>query len=207
MKKGDIMEQKITYRLARRDDAAALLEIYAPYVTDTAITFEYEVPSVEEFAGRIDSIGKKYPYIIMEENGIPVGYAYAGDFVGREAYAHSVEMTIYLKKDVRRHGYGKKLYTLMENVLKEMNILNLNACIAYPEVEDEYLTKNSEGFHEHLGYTFVGRFHKCGYKFGRWYDMIWMEKMIGPHEDVPEPVLNVNDIKDILRDKYGIRYV
>lgn len=199
------MEPKITYRFARPDDAAALLQIYAPYVRETTITFEYDVPTEEEFAGRIEAVGMKYPYIIMEEDGVPVGYAYAGDFVGREAYAHSVEMTIYLRKDARRHGYGKKLYSLMENVLQEMRILNLNACIGYPEVEDEYLTKNSEGFHEHMGYTLVGRFHKCGFKFGRWYDMIWMEKMIGPHTDDPEPVINVNDIKGLLKEKYGIK--
>ena len=69
----------------------------------------------------------------------------------------------------------------MEQRLKEMGILNLYACIAYPEVEDEYLDKNSVLFHEHLGYVKVGEFHKCGYKFGRWYNMIWMEKIIGEH--------------------------
>ena len=65
--------------------------------------------------------------------------------------------------------------------MKEMGILNLYACIAYPEEEDEYLTKNSVRFHEHLGFKEAGRFHKCGYKFNRWYDMVWMEKLIGEH--------------------------
>lgn len=73
------------------------------------------------------------------------------------------------------------LYEELEQELAKMGILNLYACIGYPEAEDEYLTKNSAQFHEHMGYTKVGEFHKCGYKFQRWYDMIWMEKMIGTH--------------------------
>ncbi|MBP5305072.1 MAG: GNAT family N-acetyltransferase, partial [Lachnospiraceae bacterium] len=100
---------------------------------------------------------------------------------GRAAYDRSCEMTIYLDKDAKKKGYGRKLYTALEEELKKRGMLNLYACIGSPIVEDEYLTKNSEEFHAHLGYTKVGTFHKCGYKFGRWYDMIWMEKFIGEH--------------------------
>ena len=78
---------------------------------------------------------------------------------------------------------GRMLYEALETVLKEMGILNLYACIGYPETEDEYLTRNSADFHAHLGFEKVGEFHKCGYKFDRWYSMIWMEKIIGEHED------------------------
>ena len=84
--------------------------------------------------------------------------------------------------DAVKRGLGKKLYFALEEALKEMGILNLYACIGYPIEEDQYLTKNSAEFHEHLGYTTVGRFHKCGYKFNCWYDMIWMEKIIGSHD-------------------------
>ncbi|MBR6395373.1 MAG: GNAT family N-acetyltransferase [Lachnospiraceae bacterium] len=168
-------------RSATKEDAARLLEIYAYYVTDTAITFEYEVPSLSEFEGRIENTLKKYPYLVIEDNGVIYGYAYAGVFKGRAAYDRSCEMTIYLDKDAKKKGYGKKLYTALEEELKKRGMLNLYACIGSPIVEDEYLTRNSEEFHAHLGYTKVGTFHKCGYKFGRWYDMCWMEKLIGEH--------------------------
>lgn len=76
---------------------------------------------------------------------------------------------------------GRALYEALENTLQKMGVLNLYACIAWPRTEDEYLTQNSAGFHAHLGYVRVGRFHQCGYKFGRWYDMIWMEKLLKEH--------------------------
>ena len=168
-------------RVAHIDDAEHIREIYMPYVLNTAISFEYEVPSIEEFKKRIENTMKKYPYLIAEEDNQILGYAYAGEFYGRAAYDWSVETTIYLAPKTRKKGVGRILYEALEQKLKEMGILNLYACIAYPEVEDEYLDKNSAQFHEHLGYVKVGEFHKCGYKFGRWYNMIWMEKIIGEH--------------------------
>ena len=77
----------------------------------------------------------------------------------------------------------------VDKMQKLQGILNLNACIAVPEQDDEYLTSNSESFHKHLGYRMVGKFHNCGYKFGRWYHMIWMEKMIGGHGEQPEEII------------------
>ena len=169
-------------RKARIDDASRLLEIYRYYVENTAISFEYVVPSEGEFASRIAKTMEKYPYIVLEEEGRIQGYAYAGPFVGRAAYDHSCEVTIYLDHKSRGKGYGRKLYELLESELQDMGMLNLYACIGDPVTEDEYLTKNSEQFHQHLGFLKVGEFHKCGYKFGRWYNMIWMEKMIGEHK-------------------------
>ena len=168
-------------RTATIDDAERLLEIYAWYVKNTAITFEYDVPSLEEFRQRISRTLKKYPYLVIEENGIIQGYAYAGAFVGRAAYDNSCEMTIYLDHNSKGHGYGRALYDTLELSLKDMGVLNLYACIGDPVEEDEYLTRNSEQFHQHMGFTKVGEFHKCGYKFNRWYNMIWMEKIIGEH--------------------------
>ena len=97
-------------------------------------------------------------------------------------------MTIYLDRDAQKCGMGRMLYEALETELKEMGILNLYACIAYPEKEDEYLTGNSADFHKHLGFEKVGEFHKCGYKFERWYNMIWVEKIIGEHEMRQAPV-------------------
>ena len=168
-------------RSATTEDAARLLEIYAYYVENTAISFECEVPSLEEFKNRIAATLKKYPYLVLEEDGMIWGYAYAGIFKGRAAYDHCCEVTIYLDRDSKRHGFARALYEELEKELRKIGIINLYACIADPISEDEYLTKNSEQFHQHMGYAKVGEFHKCGYKFGRWYNMIWMEKMIGEH--------------------------
>lgn len=174
-------DRKKGIRVATPQDAGALLAIYAPYVTDTAITFEYEVPSLTEFRERIRHTLERYPYLVMEQNGEILGYAYAGPFKERAAYDWAVETTIYVKQGMKKQGIGRKLYQALEDTLIRQNILNLNACIGYPTVEDEYLTRNSMEFHQHLGYRLVGQFYQCGYKFGRWYDMVWMEKLVGEH--------------------------
>ncbi len=179
----------ISIRDARLEDAAHILEIYAYYVEHTVITFEYDVPSLEEFKTRMRHTMEKYPYIVIERDGVIEGYAYAGAFVGRAAYDWSCELTIYLNHEAQKGGLGKKLYTALIDRLKVMGILNVYACIGYPEIEDEYLTKNSAQFHEHLGFKTVGRFHNCGYKFNRWYDMIWMEKIIGDYTCDQPPII------------------
>lgn len=176
-----VNDTSISIRTAEVNDAGRLLDIYAYYVTKTAVSFECAVPSLAEFRSRIEKTLAKYPYLVLEENGVVRGYAYAGVFKDREAYDRSCEMTIYLEHGAEGRGYGRLLYEVLEKDLKDRGILNLYACIGDPVTEDEYLTKNSEQFHRHLGYRKVGEFHKCGYKFDRWYNMIWMEKMIGEH--------------------------
>ena len=171
----------VTIRDATLQEADRLLEIYAYYVKNTAITFEYDTPSIDEFLSRMAQTMEKYPYLVIEVDGTIQGYAYAGSFVGRAAYDWSCEMTIYLDHAAQKQGLGRELYTALETALNGMGILNLYACIGYPVVSDEYLTTNSADFHAHLGFTEVGHFNQCGYKFGRWYDMIWMEKVIGKH--------------------------
>ena len=180
--------QDITIRNASLADAPRILEIYAWYVEHTVITFEYDVPSLEEFEGRMRRTMQKYPYLVIERDGRVEGYAYAGPFVGRAAYDWACELTIYLDHDARKHGVGRALYEALADRLQAMGILNLYACIGYPQAEDEYLTRNSARFHEHLGFALVGTFHNCGYKFGRWYDMVWMEKIIGEHRPDQPPV-------------------
>lgn len=191
-------------RVATLEDAKTLVEIYTPYVEKTVITFEYEVPSVEEFKGRMAHVLEKYPYLVAERDGEIVGYAYAGEFKSRAAYDWAVETTVYVREDQKKSGVGKALYMALEQILAEQNILNLNACIGYPEVEDEYLTKNSVQFHEHMGYRFVGEFYKCGYKFGRWYNMVWMEKHIGEHLDDQPAIKKFDDVRIAVAEKYGI---
>lgn len=178
----------VNIRVARPDDAAGLLAIYAPYVTDTAISFECEVPGVDEFRGRIVRTLARYPYLVAESGGELLGYAYTGPFVGRAAYSWAAEVSIYLQQDRRRGGLGRRLYQALEAVSRCQNIQNLEACIGSPDVDDEYLNGNSIAFHTRMGYRMVGEFAKCGRKFGRWYNMVWMEKLLGEHNDVQPPV-------------------
>lgn len=190
------MKSDLFIRMATEMDAEALLKIYAPYVLETAITFEYEVPEVDEFAGRIQKTLKNYPHLVAVEAGNIAGYTYAGSFKERAAYDWAVETTVYLRKDVRGRGIGKKLYLALEEMLKRQNVLNLNACIAYAPNENKYLDNTSEAFHLQLGYKKVAHFTECGYKFDTWYDMIWMEKMLGEHQKNPAPFIPLSKLKD-----------
>lgn len=185
-------ENRVTVRDATVGDAKRLAEIYSYYVTETAVSFEYTAPTAEEFALRINRIKQRYPYLVIEEDSVIVGYAYAGAFVGRAAYEWACELTIYLDVNAHRKGYGKMLYTSLEERLAAMGILNLYACIAVTDAEDEHLNGDSPLFHAHMGFRTVGTFRKCGYKFGRWYDMIWAEKIIGEHGINQKPVVFAN---------------
>lgn len=164
------------------EDAKELLSIYAPYVEDTAVSFEYEAPSLDEFQNRIKHISSILPYIKAVEDNEILGYAYANRFKDRKAYDWSVEVTVYVRQDAKRAGIGRLLYHTLEECLQRMGILNMNACIAIPKEDDRHLSKDSFHFHEKMGFTPVGIFHNSGYKFNTWYDMIWMEKMIGKHQ-------------------------
>lgn len=175
-------------------DSEKLLEIYTPYILNTAITFEYEVPSVQQFRQRVQDILVKYPYLKAIKDDEIVGYAYANVFKNRAAYDWAVEVSIYIKKDMQKLGIGKRLYQALEKICQLQNITNLYACIAYPEVEDEYLTNNSVNFHQHMGYQRVGEFHQCGFKFNRWYNMVWMEKIIGEHQTTPQSVIKFENL-------------
>ncbi len=191
----------IKLRTARPSDAAGLLAIYAPYVEATAISFETVVPSLEEFKQRMLNKLPRYPYIVAERGGELLGYAYLSPFVGRAAYDRAAEATIYLRPDCRRMGIGKLLYTALEDIAREQGIINLEACIGWTDTPDEHLTNNSAEFHAHLGYRMVGRFHKCGRKFGRWYDMVWMEKLLCAHPDTPQDVIPFSELDaDVLKN-------
>ena len=186
---------EIIIRTASPEDAGQIREIYAYYVLCTAITYEYEVPSLEEMRDRIERTLRKYPYIAAVEEGKILGYAYAGPFKQRAAYDWSVETSIYVSKDAKGRGIGRQLLDSLEILLRRQNILNVNACIAVPrETEDQYLTFDSVRFHEKMGYQTVGTFHSCACKFDRWYNMIWMEKMLDSHTIPPVPVIPFPDL-------------
>ncbi len=187
-------------RMATPDDAERLLQIYAPYVRDTAITFEWDVPSVEDFRQRIARMLERYPYLVAESaDGQALGYAYAGPLKERKAYDWACELSIYVAQDARGRGVGGALYATLKRLLSAMGVTNLNACIGYPAAPDDpYLTRASVEFHTHLGFEWVGRFHGCGYKFGRWYDMVWMEKIVGDHPSNALPLRPVSQVAALL---------
>ncbi len=175
-------DEQLMIRIATPEDAAALVAIYAPYVENTPITFEYTVPTVEEFAERIRHTLARYPYLIAEKGGVPVGYAYASAFKGRAAYDWSVETSIYVSQEVRSSGVGSLLYEKLEEYLTAQHICNVCACITYPNPP-------SIAFHEKHGYETAAHFHASGYKQGKWHDMIWMEKTLCPHTTPPAPFI------------------
>lgn len=173
---------EILVRMATVKDAYQILEIYGYYVANTAISMEYDVPSLVDFEKRIENTLERYPYLVAEQNDKIIGYAYAGKFHPRAAFYRSAEVSIYIHKDAQKCGLGRRLYEEIESILSKQGILNVYASIAYTDVEDEYLTNNSAQFHEYMGYKKVAQFNNCCIKFGRWYHLIWMEKFLGEHK-------------------------
>lgn len=176
-----------TLRLVQETDAAEILEIYAPYIKDTAITFEYEVPSVDEFRKRIRDISTDYPYVVCLIDGEIVGYAYAHRHMERAAYQWNAELSIYIDKSYLRLGIGKALYTCLIDILKLQNVQNVYAGVTIPN-------QNSEKLHEYFGFKKLGIYHNTGYKCGAWHDVMWFEKSIGGHEIEPMPFVSIREI-------------
>ena len=188
------MDNICNIRFATPEDAEALLEIFRPYVLETAVVFDYEPPSGDTFRDIIVDRLRRYPYLVAEVDGTPIGYMYASPFKERDAYDWAVETSIYVKRGRAGYGYGRLLHDRLEELLKAQNILSMYACIAYTEQEDEYLTNNSMHFHAHIGYELTAKFPRCGYKFNKWYDIIWMHKEIGSHDGPPRPIIPITEL-------------
>ena len=175
-------------RLATAEDAEGIRAIYAPYVRNTAVTFEYDVPDVIEFRSRIETTLEKYPYLVAVKEGRIIGYTYAGAFGKRAAYQHSAEMSIYLDEQCRRHGIGRLLYQELEKRLLAQNVFTAYAGVTTSDREnDAFVTDASIRFHEKMGYTKIGEYHLCGYKFDQWYNVAWLEKNLGTRPEKPSP--------------------
>lgn len=159
-------------RVAEKEDAFAVREIYAPYVKKTIVTFDYEVPTVKEMEEKILTTLKRYPFLVAVIDDQVVGYAYASTFKNRRAYDWACELSIYVDENKGHQGIGKELYKKLFEYLKKMNIKGVYACLGYPN-------EASEMFHRSFGFQTIGHFSSCGYKFDQWIDMIWMEKHIG----------------------------
>lgn len=187
MKNRDDILKDITFRMADVSDAEELLSIYKPYVTDTAITFEYEVPSVEEFKNRIKETLEGYPYIVCEYKDKIVGYAYAHRYGERAAFQWDVELSIYLDMNYKSLGIGKILYNKVIEILKLQNVQNIYACIT--SANDKSIK-----FHEKMGFEFIGIFKDTGYKFDKWYDITWFGMRVKDKNEKPAKVKNIKDI-------------
>ncbi|MCR4643334.1 MAG: GNAT family N-acetyltransferase [Lachnospiraceae bacterium] len=172
------MTDSLRVRAVQISDAGRLSEIYSYYVRNTAVSFEYEAPSADEFIRRIEHTTEKYPYLLCEKDDQVVGYAYAGAYSTREAYTWTVSTSIYVDKDHRREGIGSLLYASLEHELKKRGIINLLAGVAFIDKEDEYLSHDSCRFHLKEGYTEVAHMKSVGRKFDRWYDLLWFQKKI-----------------------------
>ena len=149
-------------------DAPALLAIYEPYVRYTAITFEYEPPSADEFRERIAHTLERYPWLVAEQDGAVVGYAYAHALRERQAYGWDAELSIYLRPQAERGRIGTRLYRALCALLREQHIVTAYACITLPN-------QASVCFHETFGFNRLGTFPHCGFKQGSWHDILWME--------------------------------
>lgn len=175
---GKISMNDFEIREVHIEDAERLVEIYSYYVLNTAVSFEYDVPSVDEFKERIRHTKEKYPYLVCLKGNRIIGYVYAGPYSAREAYSWTVSTSIYVDRDYRRCGAGAMLYRVLEEELRKQGIINLLAGVAYNDEEDEYLSHDSYQFHIKEGYTKVAHIKSVGKKFDRWYDLFWFQKKI-----------------------------
>lgn len=181
-------------RKASPDDAPQLARIYSYYVLNTAVSYEYAPPSTEEFERRIEETLRKYPYLVAEDKEGIVGYAYAGPFNTRAAADWCAEVSIYVDRDRRKKGIGRALYAKLEELLGAMNYRSLVAKVACCDREDEYLSRDSVLFHRKCGYKPVGKVENCGYKFGHWYGLMFMEKELCPPEAPVMPLTHFSEL-------------
>lgn len=165
-------------RFANEADIPAILEIYGPYILNTAISFEYTVPTLEEFTQRFREITRQFPWLVWEENSKVLGYAYGSLPFGRAAYRWCAASSIYLAPEAQGMGIGRKLYEALEAILAEQGYRKTYAII----------TSDNPGslrFHERLGFRFLGEFPDCGVKFSTLYSVVWMEKDLN-NGDIPD---------------------
>lgn len=178
----------IKIRLADEKDCQDMLDIYAPFVKDTTVSFEYEVPSYDEFKNRIVEIQAKYPWIVCEIDNEIVGYAYASPFNKRSAYEWSVDYSIYVSPVKHGMGIGTALYTCLTDILRLQGFYNAFAGITSSN-------NKSENFHKSFGFKPVGTYHDAGYKFNNWHDVQWFEYKISEKQNPPRKIRNIHEIK------------
>lgn len=184
----------MSIRCACEADLPQVLAIYTPYITDTAYSLEYTVPGLDEFTARFRRITAQFPWLVWEEEGRILGYAYGSLPFERVGYRWSGEASIYLHPDARRKGIGRVLYTALEELMKLQGYRNIYAIITAAN-------ETSVAFHQALGYHKMAHFTRCAYKFGRWMDVIWMEKQL---QVVDSPKVFPLPIADIVKTNRNI---
>ena len=171
----------IEYRVATVADAGAIAGVYAPYVRDTAFTFEIDAPDAAEMAARIVRIADQYPWLLASDDGELIGYAYACENRSRAAYRWSVDVAIYVRATTQRRGVGRALYARLLAILREQGYVNAFAGITLPNGP-------SVGLHHEMGFILVGAHRKVGYKLGAWHDVGWWQRVMRePPDNPPEP--------------------
>jgi L-amino acid N-acyltransferase YncA len=175
-------------RLARPTDAGGVHAIYAPVVRDTAISFEYEEPSVAEMARRISGVlSSGYPWIVSDDAGEIAGYAYASSFRTRRAYDWTTEVSVYVHPDHHRRGLGRALYAKLFEILTLQGYRSAYGVATAPNA-------GSEGLHRAMGFELVGRFPRVGFKFDRWHDVICWHRALGPEDDRPGEIRSLSEV-------------
>ncbi len=177
----------IKFCLATAEDSQDILDIYAPYVQCTEITFEYRVPTLDDYKSRVEHIINEYPFILCKINGETVGFSYANRQKERSAYQWNAELSIYVKMGFYQKGIGTALYNALIRILTHQNIKNVYGGVTIPN-------EKSEKLHAHFGFKSLGIYHKTGYKFDKWYDVVWFEKYLGEHTVPPKPFIPINKI-------------
>lgn len=168
-------------------DAAAIHAIYAPYVRETTVSFEYDVPSVETIRDRISKTLEFHPWLVYEQAGAVIGYAYAGKHRDRAAYQWSTDVSVYVGHGQQRQGIGRALYTELFALLKRQGFCNAYAGITLPN-------DASVGIHRALGFDVIGMYHNVGYKFGKWHDTLWLELRLQPEDHAPTPLIPISQL-------------
>ena len=175
----------MSIRLAKEQDIPRILEIYRPYVENTAISFEYTVPTLAEFTRRFFGITAWFPWLVWEEDGLVLGYAYAGRPWERAAYQWDASASIYLCPEAQGKGIGKKLYAVLEELLQKQGYKKVYAIITTAN-------EPSIAFHRAVGYRHTATMPNCGYKFGNWYGTVWMEKELNAWDAPPRKPVSAN---------------
>ena len=174
-------------RFAEPGDAAALLAVYAQYI-GASVTFEYVLPTEEEFRRRIESISAEYPYLVhVTEAGVIDGYAYAHRFAERAAYQWSAELSVYLDRSARGCGLGKRLYGALMELLKLQGVRTVFGLVTTPN-------ERSDRLHLGMGFTVSGVNHNVGYKNGQWRGVTIYEKPIAPYDPDPAPLKSFREV-------------
>lgn len=179
-------------RLATPADADAVAAIYAPIVRDTAISFEAEPPSADEFRSRMREVGKMGPWLVLDDERGVAGYAYAGAFRARHAYRFTVETTVYVREDARGRGVGRALYAAILPLLVAQGHRRAIAGVTLPNA-------GSVRLHESVGFRPVGVFAKVGFKFGKWHDVGFWDLELASHVEEPPEPRPVADVLHLLR--------